>query len=317
MKTKFITLFIFWFIFLNIFSLKSFYLNALWNEMYNAWDEFEEAEKNFSLANNIEWEYNKWNILYKQKKYTEAIKKYLSLENNNKSEINFRINHNIWNTYYRISEGEKGSKQKLYYLNKTIEHYKKALDIRYDEETKQNLDFVLKKIKDEETKQKDEKNKEEQKKQQEQNKKDENKKQDEQNKNWDWKKGEEKNGNNWKENTDKKEANNSQSWSESKTPPASPNQSKETNGENSKKKWGKNWKKDENKKQEQWQQLNKNQEEALKSYEEALKQAQKQNSDWFNKVYQDNNPNDPFQQMFNDPFFNNSLLNQDDWKKDW
>jgi len=45
----------------------------------------------------------------------------------------------------------------------------------------------------------------------------------------------------------------------------------------------------------------------LKQYEEALKQEQKNNANSFNKVYKENN--DPFDNFFNDPFFNNDLLN--------
>ena len=53
------------------------------------------------------------------------------------------------------------------------------------------------------------------------------------------------------------------------------------------------------------------------NYEEALKQEQERNTGNFNKVYKENNSNDPFDDIFNDPFFNNNLLNWNSWKKDW
>jgi hypothetical protein len=55
----------------------------------------------------------------------------------------------------------------------------------------------------------------------------------------------------------------------------------------------------------------------LLQYQEALKQEQKNNSNSFNKVYKENNnSNDPFG-VFNDPFFDNDLLNWDSKEKDW
>jgi len=55
---------------------------------------------------------------------------------------------------------------------------------------------------------------------------------------------------------------------------------------------------------------------ALKQYEQSLQQEQFNNSDAFNKVYKENT--DPFQDdFFNDPFFDNDLLNWWSSERDW
>jgi len=56
---------------------------------------------------------------------------------------------------------------------------------------------------------------------------------------------------------------------------------------------------------------------SLKQYEKALNDEQKNNADSFNKVYKENNKNDIFDNFFNDPFFNNDLLNNTNKEKDW
>lgn len=63
--------------------------------------------------------------------------------------------------------------------------------------------------------------------------------------------------------------------------------------------------------------LSEEQNEALKKYEEALKMEQKKNTYNFNKVYQENWANELFDNFFNEPSFNNDLLNWKENKKDW
>ena len=66
--------------------------------------------------------------------------------------------------------------------------------------------------------------------------------------------------------------------------------------------------------------LTDSQKQQIKAYEEKLKQDQKKNALSFWKVYQENNRNDIFNNFNSffedDPFFNNSLLDNDE-KKDW
>ena len=86
--------------------------------------------------------YNIGNILYKQKKYTQAIQMYnkISLK-----KLEYKKMHNLGNCYAQLNQ-----------IKKSISYYTKALKINYDKETKSNLD-MLKKIKDESEEQLNEK----------------------------------------------------------------------------------------------------------------------------------------------------------------
>lgn len=136
--------FIIWFLILNIFSIKDFYYNALGNYFFSKAD-FKNALGNYSNSNNKESILNTANTYYKQKKYIVSLKKYLSILSDNKTEFSFRLNHNIWNNYYKLSLNAKQNEIK--YLENAVHYYTSALNIRYDEQTKQNLDFVLNKLK--------------------------------------------------------------------------------------------------------------------------------------------------------------------------
>lgn len=298
MSKKNIYLLIILFLILNIFSLKSFYYNLSWDKLYKKWLYIDSANT-FEKADNIDWIYNKANSLYKKNKYKEGIEEYLTIISEDKTTINYSINHNIWNSYYRIWELDNN---KLDYWDKSVEYYNKALDIRYDDETKDNLDFVLKKIQEE----KEKNNEEEEEKKEQQWDKSEESKEDE------WKK--------WEEN--KKEE--TGSWSKSEE-----NKKWEEWKEWDKSWDDKSWEKSESEKKEEWEwgtdnieegewekieenKISESQETALKQYEQALKQAEQENQDWFNKVYEWNSNNDPFERLFN-----NSLLNDNSWEKDW
>ena len=313
MNKKLIWIVIFLFFIINIFSLNAFYNNFLWKDLYEKkW--FSNSVEYFEKAWNIEWFYNKANALYKQKKYIEAIKEYKSILWDEKNDLNFRINHNIANTFYRIWEEEKDSTKKIKNWEESIKYYTDALNIKYDEETKKNLEFVLEKIKKQKEEEKNKDNKED-------NKKDWDKQQDWKEQNWDKK-------NNW----DKKE------WWEKKWDKSDKQQEKwweswkdweekkdweKSDQENAWESWedwkqweqNQQWEGSQNNKDEEW--LSQEQQQAIKQYEEQLKKEQEQNADSFNKVYEENNSNDPFDSFFNDPFFNNNLLNWGSEEKDW
>lgn len=276
------------FILLNTFSLNAFYNNYVWKIKYEN-KLYDESIKYFDKAWNIEWVYNKWNSYYKQKKYIDAIKEYKSILNDKKNNLNFRLNHNIANTLYRIWEWQKESNIKLKAWEESIKYYIDALNINFDKQTKENLDFVLKKIKEEKQKKDDKKDKKWDTKQ-------------------DWKKWDnsEKNKNqkNWDKNKESNswELKNEEDWNSS------------TNSWENKQ----NDKNNETKVNKQENSISDRQEAEIQKYKEYLKQEQLQNAWDFNKVYKENNLNDPFDDIFNDPFFNNSLLNT--WwndVKDW
>ena len=121
------------------------------------------------------WKYKYANFLYKQWNYREALNIYKNnLQINQQGGFsplskNSEINHNIWNTIYKIAEREEDSKLKINYLEEALLSYRKSLKIKFNEETKKNLEFVQEKIKQEKEKLKkaeeDKKKKEEEKKQ--------------------------------------------------------------------------------------------------------------------------------------------------------
>lgn len=145
MNKKIILLFITCFLILNIFYIKSFYFNVYWNLFFGE-KSYDKAINNFIKSNNIYWVYNEANSIYKKWDFKEAIRKYLSIYWNDKSLLNFALNHNIWNSYYKLSEKVSEKEIQIKYLEQSVNYYSKALDIKYDEETKKNLEFILNKI---------------------------------------------------------------------------------------------------------------------------------------------------------------------------
>lgn len=261
---------ILWLLIINLYSIASFYENYSWKNLYETKD-YSWSILKFEKSWNINWVYNKANSLYKQQNYEEGIKEYKSILTDKKNELNFRLNHNIWNSFYRIWESNEDIEIKIKNWQESVNFYTDALNIKYDEQTKQNLEFVLKKIKENKSEEEDKDNKQN---------KDDSQNSDNQENTWSWTSQEDNSSESWSWNTNKS------SW--------------ETDNEN---KWENN--------------LSDEQIQALKQYEEALKEEQKNNTDSFNKVYEESNTNDIFDNFFNDPFFNNDLLNNTNEEKDW
>jgi len=311
-------------IIINIYYLKAFCYNLYWKYEYNN-KSYENSVKYFEKAWNRQWIYNKANSLYKQWKYTESIKEYMSIKSEETSTFEFKLKHNIANNFYRLGQAETDSNKKIQNWEKTVDYYKDALTIMYDEETKQNLEFVLKKIAEEKEKQK---NEEKEQNQENQDNDSENKDSNWNNETWTW--SQEQTGS-WSQSEQK-----TGSWSQEQSGTWSETE-KDNNSESSaqsgiKEDWKlsnqswslveNDWKEQQNANQNsnnsnENKTLSKEQEQALQQYQESLKQMQKNNADNFNKVYNGNNSNDPFDNFFNDPFFNNDLLNWDDKEKDW
>lgn len=113
-------------------------------------------QKNFIFANNINknlelvfknndlLKLKKADYYYKISEYEKAYEKYSEIDCNKKY-ICFILNHNLWNTAYKIWE-KLNNLDKLNYWQKSLFYYSKALSIKYDEETKKNYDFVLEKL---------------------------------------------------------------------------------------------------------------------------------------------------------------------------
>ena len=283
-------LFLIFFVWINFFQAKAFYFNIEWKKFFDE-EKFLEAEKKFSKTWEKFWEYNLANSFYKEKKYKEAIKKYFSILWNEKNNFNFDVKYNIWNSYFRIWENEDEKELKIKYWKKAVEYYQKALDIKFDEKAKRNIEFILKKIWEEE--------------------KNDGKK-DDKNKNWNKKWDKKDWDKNWNKKWDKKDWEKNwqkQDWEKSKDWKKGKDWEKWEKNKNWKQSW-KSWEQDK-------RQLSNEQMKAVEQYEKQLKKEQKKNQWDFNKVYQPQQSNDPFDSFFdNDPFFNNWLLNW--WeKKDW
>lgn len=132
----------FFFIFLLLFTCKDvqaglfdFYHLKKANESYKA-KEYEQAAKEFSKLQNKEALYNEANALYKQKEFQKAQKIYEGLKFEDKTKEMQRL-HNLGNSYVQTKEYEKA-----------IKSYEEALQQKYDEDTKFNLELLKKQNKD-------------------------------------------------------------------------------------------------------------------------------------------------------------------------
>jgi len=220
-----------------------------------------------------------WNKLYKNKDFSWALEFF-------EKEKNYIWLYNLWNINYRLWEQSlplqgEDLEGAIKYWEKSVDFYKNSLKLKYNKNTEYNYNFVLYKLKKLKKKQEEEKKREEQK-----NNKD--KKSDKKDKTA----GQQGSSAPWRSEWEKKQ--NWKKWKEIKGwTQGSPLQDKLT---------------DFQKKQ-------------IKAYEEKLKQDQKKNAWNFWKVYQENNRNDIFDNFNsffeNDPFFDNSALNNKDEKKDW
>ncbi len=97
-------------------------------------EKYKEASKEFKKItnNSSETKYNLANSLYKEKKYKEAISEYTKITTSNKN-LEFKRLHNLGNSYTKINK-----------LKDAIKMYEKALNIKEDKETRENLEIVKK-----------------------------------------------------------------------------------------------------------------------------------------------------------------------------
>jgi tetratricopeptide (TPR) repeat protein len=97
--------------------------------------------------------YNIGNGLHEQKKYEDAFKEYEKSLNSKDTELQRKAYYNMGNTHYRMGQ-----------LQEAIEDYKKCLDIDpNDEDAKYNIEFIIKKIKENLKKEDEKENKSQQK----------------------------------------------------------------------------------------------------------------------------------------------------------
>ncbi|NVJ52882.1 MAG: VWA domain-containing protein [Campylobacteraceae bacterium] len=137
------------------------------NEHYQN-KEFKQASKEFrKVAKTPESHYNLGNALYKQGEYKKALMHYKNVVTSNQ-ELEYKKLHNMGNSYVKLNE-----------LQNAKRVYEKALEIKNDKDTKENLEAVLKAL---ENKNKN-KNQDKQNNKDNQNKNEKNKSQDKKQKN--------------------------------------------------------------------------------------------------------------------------------------
>ena len=113
------------------------------NEFYNS-QRYEEAlnlYRDAALENpeSAEIHYNIGNTLYMQGKYEEAIREYNKVLTAENTDLHFRSYYNMGNTLYRMEE-----------LEKSILSYTQSLRVNPDDlDSKYNLEYVRKKLKEE------------------------------------------------------------------------------------------------------------------------------------------------------------------------
>lgn len=263
---------------LNFFDLKSFYYNFFWNRYFMLW-EYSKSKVYFEKVKGETWKYNLANSHYKSWSYKDSLSNY---KLDCTDWINcFKINNNLWNTYFRIWEKSSNFEEIENLLNKSIDYYREALSINYDKETEKNLEYVLdylKKLKEAQKKKEDKDNEaKNDKSKQEKSSQDDKSDKSDQEKNNSWESWEEDNSSHWQKNQN-------------------------NNEQNGEKKW-----------------LSDTEKKAMQEYEEALKQSQESFWKYYWKVYEESpNPIDEFETFFwNDRFFDNSRLEGGNEKKDW
>ncbi len=230
LNKKIIIVFLLWFILLNIFSIKNFIYSAYAKILESKW-EYKKVEEISKKQDSLIWKYNLGVSLYKQKEYNKALDVFLSIFNLKK--LNFDLDYNIWNSYYKVWVLEKDSKKKIDNWVKAISFYEKALDIRYDDRTKKNIEFILQKIKQERKKQAQKKNQE--------NNKQNNNNNNNNNNNWKGQKNNSKKSNSWNWTNNNSAKNKGSKKSENKNSDSKENNSNKQGNSNKNKENDKKW----------------------------------------------------------------------------
>lgn len=117
--------------------------------------------------------YNLGGANYKLKKYQKALDYLTKATSTDNVDLEQKIQYNLGNLLYKMGEQEssQGKQEGLDKLKQSIQHYKRALDLKPDDmDAKYNLEFVRRKLK-EMTKRQKQKPKQQQKQQKEQKQK--------------------------------------------------------------------------------------------------------------------------------------------------
>ncbi len=280
----------------NANNFMGFFYNSLGNIYYKA-HSFENAtnyhkKADEKLSNNTT-KYNLWWDYYKLWDYKKAKEYFDNIKTETWKVEDLEMDYNLGNTHYRLWEKDQNIQNKIELWKNSLNNYQKVLEKKKNKKTQENYDFVEKKLKDLEDKNKD-------------NNKEQDKKTNEQK--WQWDSNDE--SKQWWEQQDK-------NWKEedwiSKWEKKQDEASKQKN-----KSW--KWESTDTKKDSEKKSLSEEEQKQLEQYNEQLKQEQKNNSSFFGKKNQGNSQ-DIFDIFNQDPFFGNtqnfddSILNKND--KDW
>lgn len=302
MKKIILTFFITFILFLLVFSTKEisnfqniYRANTMYiqNNLTWALDIYDYIDENSIIDTNQEiLNFLKWNILYKQWKYFEALKEYNKSGFRDNKKLEFYKRNVVWNIDYRLWELWNND-DKLKHRQEAIYQYKNAINLDINEDKKNTLyNYNLVKNKLDELKKKLE---------QEQQKQEE--KQNEKTNSWSSNKQDDKKISSWSEDSTKKETQQNISWRQWK------------NWWEFNSIWNSNsWAKDPTK-------LTPEEKKELDNYSNSLKDFQKNNWQYLQRWEQQKpNTSDIFNRMMNEfqnnPFFKD-VIPQNNVEKDW
>ena len=246
MKIRRIILYISIFLFILFFPTIFFYFSNLIFEKNFIYANKLNSHLEKVFTNNDYLKFKKGDFYYKYLEYGKSLDYYLKVKCKNDDHC-LKLNHNIWNAFYKLWSSNENNSRKIFYRQNALNNYSKWLTYKYDEETKYNYDYVLKRL--EELKNKQEEEKKEKEKKEEENKPAENQKEQEEKEAQDWENIE----NNWQKEQESDEQ------KEQKTIPKWPSMQISPEEENAKKP------------------LKPEEKETIEKYLEYLKQEEKQN----------------------------------------
>ena len=283
--------------------------SVIWIYFYNNWN-YKQALNFFSILPNQSVKfYDIWNMYYNLWQYNQAIKNYLKVFNWENNKINYFAGHNLWNSFYRLWEKQQNIDKKINLRKQALDYYKKAITIWKNininkndlDQTIANYYFVLNKLK-----KLQKRNNQNNQTQSKQNQKKESNNKTHQKNNSQTQQNQKTNKQNSKKNNNSsnqtkssqaKQNNSNQNWKNNKT-----NKQNKENWSISKEKKS-NTKNTTNNSNNTQNMQQKEIDKAIQQYEKQLLQQQKYDiKNFYQKKYQPNSQ-DPFDQLFNDPFF--------------
>jgi len=307
---------------INIWQFRGYIHTQRWMKFFDTW-EFKNASQEFQKVKDITSLYNDANSLYKQGKFEEAIQKYWLLSTWDTTSLDIYQYYNKGNSLYKQWIQDPIYREDL--RKQAITSYNLALSLQDDEDTKYNklvVEKALKKL--QENKQSNSSN----------SSNSQNNSENQKNSST-WNSDANKKGDSSQKDQNDSSLNGENSTSQSgiwglintwnMNPGSWTNHTYEENWTGAVQSWSvdeqsttnENEEMNDGNKEGQSNEFSQEQLQAIQDYKQELSDQQKQYGQYYNKTYKDES-NDPFERFFNDPFFDNGLLNWDNTnKKDW